>query len=497
MGPSRRRFLLLFLGLSALHCDDGGTIRRIESGFFNPSSVDFGVRAIGEPHGLPVTLTNTSGQRLLIQKIATDPPINAYTARQLEGGALTGVTLSNGQSIEVEVLFGPIEPIAYNTKLVLVTEDLELLLDLKGEGAIIPPAAPAASPNTLQFGTMEIGRERVLDVLITNDGERPGRIDRVESAAPFFVLQPDGTPATPSPMLAPGENFRLAVHFRPSREAPFSRDILFKMGNQETTVVAEGTGVPPGSLQCPGQVDLGAVPRGDTARMTVDCMVDGLFTLDSATLSANSSFRLENLTSSGNVRFDLVFVSRGLPAVVQDTITFSSDSGETFSLPVRAEVTPPNPANTDLNITIAWETDTDFDLHLTRGSFLPFSNQDCHFGNRTLEWGIMDYDLDDPHLDQDDTGGFGLNQETMNLVEAPSDVYNIYVHFYEAKLEMGPTPLTLEYRVAGGAPTTLNRTFMPSQCGLMWYVGTVDYQGAQPSFQSIDMDENRWPGMCR
>ncbi len=435
MGPARRSYLPLLLSLSALHCDDGGTIRRIESGFFNPSGVDFGVRAIGEAHGLPVTLTNTSGQRLLIQKIATDPPIDAYTARQLEGGALTGVTLSNGQSIEVEVLFGPSEAIAYDTKLVLVTEELELLLDLKGVGAIIPPATPGASPSMLEFGTMEIGRDRVFDVLITNEGERPGRLDRVESAAPFFVLKPDGSPATPSAMLAPGENVRLAVHFRPSREELFSRNITFRMGSQETVVVAQGTGVPPGSLQCPGQIHLGAVPRGDTARMTVDCAIDGLFTLASATLGSDSNFRLENLTSSGSVRFDLVFVSRGLPAIIEDTITFFADSGESFSLPVRAEVTPPNPANTDLNITIAWETDTDFDLHLTRGSFLPFSNQDCHFGDRTLEWGMMDYDLDDPHLDQDDTGGFGLNQETMNLVQAPSDLYNIYVHFYEAKSE--------------------------------------------------------------
>jgi hypothetical protein len=83
-----------------------------------------------------------------------------------------------------------------------------------------------------------------------------------------------------------------------------------------------------------------------------------------------------------------------------------------------------------------WDTrDTDMDLHLlspvAKRWFDEDTNQDCFYSNCTgtpPNWSNQASDVDDPHLDIDDTDGFG--PENINVDRPAAGSYRVGVHAY-------------------------------------------------------------------
>jgi hypothetical protein len=84
-----------------------------------------------------------------------------------------------------------------------------------------------------------------------------------------------------------------------------------------------------------------------------------------------------------------------------------------------------------------WDTDgTDMDLHLlspiAKRWFDEDSNQDCFYstcGDPPPNWGDPNTGSDDPHLDIDDTDGFG--PENINIDRPAPGVYRVGVHAFQ------------------------------------------------------------------
>jgi hypothetical protein len=93
-------------------------------------------------------------------------------------------------------------------------------------------------------------------------------------------------------------------------------------------------------------------------------------------------------------------------------------------------------AEEGLRVEMFWETgDTDMDIHLlspvARRWFDEESHQDCFYSNCTVtppNWSNPATDADDPHLDLDDTDGFG--PENVNVDRPAAGVYRVGVHAY-------------------------------------------------------------------
>jgi hypothetical protein len=126
-------------------------------------------------------------------------------------------------------------------------------------------------------------------------------------------------------------------------------------------------------------------------------------------------------------------------------------------------------AEEGLRVEMFWDIiDTDMDLHLlsplARRWFDETTNQDCFYSNCTgtpPNWSNQSSELDDPHLDIDDTNGFG--PENINVDRPGPGIYRVGVHAFsglsaskvtvrlycggsrlEPRVTLGPVALTEE-----------------------------------------------------
>jgi len=106
------------------------------------------------------------------------------------------------------------------------------------------------------------------------------------------------------------------------------------------------------------------------------------------------------------------------------------------SLSARCTFTVHAVAEEGLRVEMFWDTnDTDMDLHLLSPAakhwFDEYTHQDCFYSNCTGDpphWSDPASEADDPHLDIDDTDGFG--PENINIDRPAAGTYRVGVHAY-------------------------------------------------------------------
>lgn len=135
-------------------------------------------------------------------------------------------------------------------------------------------------------------------------------------------------------------------------------------------------------------------------------------------------------------------------------------------------------ATEGLRVEIFWNTDgTDMDTHVMSPIGTMWSSgDDCYFGNcqggSFLEWGAPGED-DNPHLDIDDTDGFG--PENINVDRPVPGVYRVGVHAYR-----GAADVTVRI-YCGGTTTEPRQTFGPvfitSSSSDFWRIADVAIDG--------------------
>jgi len=131
---------------------------------------------------------------------------------------------------------------------------------------------------------------------------------------------------------------------------------------------------------------------------------------------------------------------------MSDTFTFKPDLAGDYrftlqvtddeSLSARCTFDVQAVAEEGLRVEMFWDTqDTDMDLHLlspvAKRWFDEDTSQDCFYSNcagSSLNWSNPATDTDDPHLDIDDTDGFG--PENINVDRPAAGVYRVGVHAY-------------------------------------------------------------------
>jgi hypothetical protein len=497
------RIRIALLSLLASACGDGtdGGFTRVPSrGYFQPEAVDFGERPLGQTSQADVTLTNASAEILLFESVTFEGADgSAFAARTGAGDTLRGAQLSPSATLPLSILFGPSEERAYAAKMVVVSKELAIELDVSGRGKLIPPATPGFSPTAISFGqNIEIGRMVSEPLRVTNVGDVPGRLARIDARSPFSVTLPGGAPATPSLLLMPGDGVDLEVRFAPVVEGPASAALLFEMdGGGAASLPANGGAIPASVLACDrSTADFGAVLRGQTSSLPVICQADGPFTVAAIEIPAGgASFQVEDVSpaigsTSAGWSFDLVFRASGIAGMRAGRIELVGGTGARTIIDAAGEVIAPPPASTDLRISMSWTAaGTDFDLHLVRAGGLPFDAQDdCHFAAKTIDWGNAGDDGDDPFLDRDDVDGPGV--EELNLATARDGFYDAWVMYFDDASFSGAADIQIEYNLEGGATQSVAHAM--STCGNMWHVGTFDFRVSPAVFASGGSESDQW-----
>ncbi|MBU54742.1 MAG: hypothetical protein CL920_39095 [Deltaproteobacteria bacterium] len=138
------------------------------------------------------------------------------------------------------------------------------------------------TPNPANFGGLEEGQEKEIEVVGKNEGRAVLNIEKIEkdaSTSPAFTF-PDGLPTTPLEV-KPGESFKFKIKFIPTQRKPDLGAILFTCkggcapedpnpNNRKDpyTLPLSGTIAVPSIEVTPQQIDFGFVASGTTVSKT-------------------------------------------------------------------------------------------------------------------------------------------------------------------------------------------------------------------------------------
>ena len=138
-----------------------------------------------------------------------------------------------------------------------------------------------------------------------------------------------------------------------------------------------------------------------------------------------------------------------------------------------------------LYVQLAWDAETDLDLHLMENDSELFGPGDCNFCNMNPDWGGSG-PRDDPSLDWDAVFGYG--PEAITIENPAEGRYRVAVHFYgEGGLELckgpcAPSEASVLVFVDGELAGKFSRTL--TEQGDLWDVAEI----AWPSGEITEVD---------
>ncbi|MCB9652992.1 MAG: hypothetical protein H6729_02525 [Deltaproteobacteria bacterium] len=484
-----RVLTLTALPLLGLGCGENGIV---SSGrlVFESVGIAFDAQSVGGVEARPTRLTNGYPQDLSIRSIEFSPPTSVFAARLEDGRTLAGAILRARSTTDVRILFGPEAAESYASEMTVETYGgTRATVELSGIGEVIEPARPILAPSRIAFsGPIEIGREAVEAVLLTNAGQVTGTLSAT-SEGPFSVRTNGGGTIDDALPVGPGEKVLLEVRFLPTTVSDFSAALAIGLDGNLVTLPVSATSTPAGVLSCDlDRIDFGPVPRGQKRTQHVTCEVSGgQYTLKSVGFTGSQTgFKVENVAplpgaQLRQLEFDVTFEAEGVREGTQSTLRVTSLSRSATELPVSAEVDTPTPTSTDLSVSLSWTpVGTDLDLHLVKLPGAPYeAGADCHWDAKTIRWGDTTSTLDDPFLDRDAVRGPG--NEQINLIDAGRGQYEVWVQYFGFEGDTPPTPTAhVSWSIRGLLSS--EHTLVLNGCGDMWKVGTFDYQSGTGVF---------------
>ena len=252
--------------------------------------------------------------------------------------------------------------------------------------------------------------------------------------------------------------------------------------NAVATCVVRGSGglpsdellvVPLDTLDCSGAAS--SDPDGGTIisyQWTVLSQPDGSTTTFDSANAVNSSFFVD-IAGPYELQLDLVD-DAGASACTPVTINVLATYDEDISAQL-VWTTPGDPDETDEGLA----SGTDVDLHFLNVSKGCWSRApwDCHWRNKTPDWGVTGNAGDDPSLDIDDVNGAG--PENINLDNPEAATYRIGVNYYDDH-GFGPSTVTIRIFIFGSI--VLERTKELPSSNVFWVVADVTWPAGTITF---------------
>ncbi|MBI2376938.1 MAG: hypothetical protein HYV07_23260 [Deltaproteobacteria bacterium] len=478
----------------AIACGEPEVIYVDSRGWFEPSQIDFGVRAVAERHEISGVFVNNLAREILVKVVSFSPADAVYSARTADGETFRGTTVRPGERLGIRIIFVPRDEVRYDTQMQVQFESTAVTLPVTGAGRILIPPTLELLPSRIDFFETELGRDVVRTLEIQNTGDLPANVERVLGSTgrpmgvgdEFFLAEHNDAALAQRFVLEPTESRTVDVHFKPAnplgrKEEKLTLEIA---GADSVEIPVVGTAVNSGTLVCePSPLDLGPVLRGDSSDERLTCTAHGgVFTVASVDMLFGSSDLISmplppspgvSLRDSESMSFSVRLTGSGRAVRHEGTVLIVAAHGAQVEVPVYGSVVAPPSSDTRLSVQMSWNTDdTDLDLHLVRSGNLPFDPfNDCYFGRAHQNWGSSRDETDDAYLDADNRVGRGPEQ--INLAVAPNGGYDIYVHYYGGGMGTLPPPTQSLVSVYERGAQVFTTTTELAGCGALWFVGTI------------------------
>ena len=267
-----------------------------------------------------VTLTNPGAQELAIDDMRIDG--TAASDFTIVSDDCRGRRLARGEKCSVSLVFRPLDAGLHEASLKLIGRPADLLpeLPLSGEDAstptppppspgvspavtdspLTPPTSPEVQPNPLNFGKVELGRNAVQAVTLTNTGAAPLNI----GAASFnddqfneFRLEQNGCQAK---VLSQGDQCTIRVIYTPQAGGERRATLIIADNSpaQRVNVAINGFGVKPAAARAsvtPSQLEFGDLEVGGRVNertVTITSVGDAPMQITGVRLVDASLFRI-------------------------------------------------------------------------------------------------------------------------------------------------------------------------------------------------------------
>lgn len=473
--------LLALSAVLAAACGGPG-ITQVRPQLSPPASpVDFGTLPVLNEKRVDIPVLNVGRATMNVSNVTLGSADGIFQIISAPTTVETGITEN------ITVAFVPTEEKAYETTLTFETDDADnpsITLTLKGVGST--RAAMTFDPPVLDFGRVGECTSTVLNFTITStgtadlvvneiaftDGTSPAYsfVGSTRTPATVPTTDKNGLPGeiqlTVKVTVTAGSTGTLTGGLRLKTTDPDQREVVIPL----TTTVNQapvpdiamlGVAAPGQSVALDGSASMD--PDGDTP-LTYQ------WTLRSKPLSSNTSIAAPDqvLTS--------MTLDPQVPGAYEVQLDVTDAEGVKSCMPARATVVAA-PAQ-KLLVELFWDnTGTDLDLHVLRtpGSAIFSIPDDCHYQNRTPDWG-MPGPMDDPELVRDALTGYG--PEVFGYVNPIDTTYRVEVVFNNELLSMSPeSKATVRVYLYGVLKAEVSKTLMKK--GDVWKVVDVTWPSGE------------------
>lgn len=289
-----------------------------------PSSLNFGSVLLGNKQTSSETLTNTGGSSLTITQATVTG--TGFTV----SGLTLPLTLDSGQATSFSVAYTPHSAAHNKGSLSISTSDSQDALDIPLSGSGIAPGALAANPTSLDFGSVQVGKNRTLLDTLTNTGGSNVNITQVSPNGSGFSISGISPPLT----LTPGQQYTFSIIFAPPSAGGFSGSVSVSSDATDPTLTIPltGTGTAQGQLAVsPTTLNFGNVTVGSNEPLNARLTASGATVTVSSVNVSNSQFVVSGLSfpvvipAGQYANFTVTFTPQAAGAA-SGTASFNSDA---------------------------------------------------------------------------------------------------------------------------------------------------------------------------
>jgi hypothetical protein len=269
----------------------------------SPPNLRYGVVTLGQSESQEVVLTNSGSTSLNITSIGVSGSAFTLTGLNLP------VTLSPGQSVTANVSFNPSGDGWTSSQITIISNATNPSLLVATEGTGVQGQSVTASPSSVSFGQVVVGKTSSSTVVVSNPHTWNETLTGVQTTGSAFSVSGTSFPVT----LKGGQSVSLNLQFTP-QAAGADAGSAFLTG-PGLNIPLSGTGAATaGQLSIsPGSLSFGNVNVGSSTTQPSSMTASGGNVTISSASSSNSQFSISGISlpvtinAGQSVAFDVVF----------------------------------------------------------------------------------------------------------------------------------------------------------------------------------------------
>ncbi len=226
-----------------------------------PTSVGFSNVQVGTSQTQTLTVNNSGGSSISINQASITG----------SGFSLSGinppVTLAAGQSTTFKVSFAPQAAGTASGNVALSSDGLNSTVNVPLSGTAVAPGSLTANPNSIAFGSVQVGNHQQQSVTLKNTGSTAVSISQAAATEAAFSLTGLSLPLN----LAAGQSATFTITFQPQSAGSVNGNLAITSSalNPNLNVPLSGTGTSPSTLSAnPTSLSFGSVQVGNSKQLS-------------------------------------------------------------------------------------------------------------------------------------------------------------------------------------------------------------------------------------